>query len=545
MSPETLQIPPALGKTNPGPPQFPIWATRGLIVAALVLVIFIGILALKWPFTKQAVIDALQESSLHSVVIDQFHKTYFPPGCVAEQIKFLNLRHKDKPPLITIQRLTIQGNYALLLTFQRRVSLVRVQGLRITVPPKAPNGVPTPVMPVTQKQSGPKVKIGTVIADGTVLAIDSGRPGKQPFRIIVDKLALDAVGTNQPITFHATISNPKPPGEIQCDGRFGPWNADDPARTSVAGSYAFRNADLGFFKTFSGILFSNGKFSGTLDHIEVAGTTDTPDFHVSDSGHTRRLTTQFHAAVDATNGDTLLENVVGQFNRTTIVSEGRVVGENGKMTSLDMFATDAHIEDLLNLFIEAKRAPMNGSVSFGAHIEIPPGDQPFLKKLKLHGDFGLQGGKFTNPRTQGSVEKLSESAQKAERGDHSQEDLETALSNLRGHVSVSDGIATLSNLSFSVPGAYARMNGTYSLIDYRIDVRGILLTRGTVANATSGVRSVFLKAISPFLKKKNGVQIVPFRITGRYRHTMVSLDLHGKEKRPRSAPREQTVTARH
>ena len=357
--------------------------------------------------------------------------------------------------------------------------------------------------------------------------------------MVVDKLALDGVGTNQPISYRATISNPKPPGEIQSKGQFGPWNPDDPARTGLTGSYTFQNADLGCFPEISGLLFSTGKFSGMLDHIEVAGTTDTQNFHIADSGHSRRLTTQFHAAVDATNADTFLENVVGQFDKTTLVSEGRIVGENGKLTSLDAFANDARIEDLLELFIEAKRAPMTGSVSFGAHIEVPPGQAPFLRRLKLHGDFGLHGGKFTNPGTQGSLDKLSESAAKAEKQDHA-EDNRIALSNLRGHVTVADGIASFSNLSFSMPGAYARMHGTYSLIDYRVDLHGTLVTRGKISEATSGIKSVLVKAITPFLKKKSGVQIVPFKITGSYRHTMVSLDVAPKgEQRPGAPHRDR------
>lgn len=274
----------------------------------------------------------------------------------------------------------------------------------------------------------------------------------------------------------------------------------------------------------TGTLSSSGNFGGMLDHIEVSGTTDTSDFHLSGSGHSRRLSTEFHAAVDTTNGDTFLQNVVGQFDRTTIVSAGRVAGDNGKLASLDLFATDARIEDLLNLFIEAKRAPMTGTVNFGAHVEIPPGDEQFVNKLKLHGDFGLEGGKFTNPKTQGSINKLSASAQKAEKHD-SREEGQIALSNLKGHVTVTDGIATLTNLSFNIPGAFARLNGTYSLIDYTVDVHGTLVTKGKLSAATSGMKSVLVKAIAPLLKKRSGTRIIPFKITGKYQHTMVSLDI--------------------
>lgn len=504
------------------------WLVRALVGLALLAVIGVVCLAINWPFTKQAVIDALQESSVRSVSIDHFYRTYFPPGCVAEGISFLHRKHKNKPPLITIQRLIIEGSYARLFTVQRHMSLVRVEGMHVTVPPKGPNGAPSPVMPVTKNTSGRAMKIGTVIADGTVLDFLPSRPGKQVLHLVLNKLALDGVGDSHAISYRATIFESKPPGEVQSSGQFGPWNPDDPGRTALSGSYTFRNANLAFFKAISGTLFSTGKFNGILDHIEVAGTTDTPNFHVTDTSHTRRLTTEFHAAVDGTGGDTFLDNVIGHFDRTTVEATGRVTGDDGKVTSVDFVGTDGRIEDLLNLFISSKRPPMNGSVAFRAHVEVPPGRESFKKKLRLVGDFGIGGGKFMNPRTQGSIGKLSESAEKAEKSDRP-EDPATVLSHLKGHVVTRDGIAKLSNLSFSVPGAYARMYGTYSLIDYTVDLHGTLITTGKVADATSGFKALIVKAITPFFKKRASARIVHFKITGRYQHTTVSLDLHPKQ----------------
>jgi hypothetical protein len=383
-------------------------------------------------------------------------------------------------------------------------------------------------MPVTKNTSGRSMKIGTVIADGTVLDFLPSHPGERSLHLVLNKLALDGVGERHPISYRATIFETKPPGEIQSSGQFGPWNPDDPGRTALKGSYTFRNANLAFFKAVSGTLFSSGKFSGILDHIEVAGTTDTPNFQVNDTSHTRRLTTEFHAAVDGRGGDTFLENVIGHFDRTTLEATGRVAGENGKLVSLDFFGTDGRIEDLLNLFIKAKRPPATGSVIFRAHVEVPPESESFKKKLKLVGDFGIGGGKFTNPGTQGSIGRLSESAQKAEKREHP-EDPSTVLSNLKGHVVARDGIATLSNVSFSVPGAYARMYGTYSLIDYTVDLHGTLITTGKVADATSGFKAVLVKAITPFFKKRASAKIVHFKITGKYQHTTVSLALHQKQ----------------
>ncbi len=135
-----------------------------------------------------------------------------------------------------------------------------------------------------------------------------------------------------------------------------------------------------------------------------------------------------------------------------------------------------------------------------------------------------------NAHTQGDIGRLSESAEKAEKAE-APENPATVVSNLKGHVVVQDGIATLSNLSFSIPGAFARMHGTYSLIDYRVDLHGTLITRGKVSKATSGFKSVLVAAISPLFKRRASLKVVPFRITGRYRHTTVALDMGPKQRK--------------
>ncbi len=533
-----LQAPAATG--NPRSDQR--WLRYSILSFAVLVIICFLLLVFNWPFTKQGVINALQESSIRYVTVDHFRKTFFPPGCVAEGVKFLQSKQNDKPPLITIRRLTTEGSYARMLTFQKRLSLVRVDGMHVTVPPESKSGTASPVMPVTQAKRRRPMNIGTVIADGAVLDFLSSTPGQTPFHLIVNKLALDGVGSNQPLSYRATIINPEPPGEIQSSGRFGPWNPRDPGRTAVTGSYTMRYANLAFFSAISGTLFSKGRFSGTLDHIEIAGTTDTPNFKVSSSSHEQRLTTEFHAAVDATDGNTFLENVIGHFDRTTLAATGRITGENGKegkLISADVFAAHGRIEDLLDLFITAKRPPMTGDVNFGAHVEVPPENEPFLQKLKLVGDFGIGGGKFMNAHTQGDIGRLSESAEKAEKDEKGEapENPATVVSNLKGHVAVQDGIATLSNLSFSVPGAFARMHGTYSLIDYRVDLHGTLVTRGKVSKATTGFKSLLVEAISPLFKRRASLKIVPFRITGSYRHTMVALDLGPKQRKHHRARR--------
>ncbi len=505
------------------------WWILGALAVVACLVIYATVLILNWPFTEQAVIDVLQERSVRSVTIDHFRRTYWPPGCVAEGISFLHRQHKNKPPLITIRKLVIQGSYARLLTVSRSLSKVVVVGMHVTVPPKQPDGKPNPIMPLTQSNSGPSIVIGRVIADGAILDFLPGDPKKQMFRVTIDRLALDGVGNNRALSYEARLNNKVPTGKITSRGVFGPWNADDPASTPVSGSYQYENANLGVFKAISGTLSAKGKFSGNLGHIEVTGSTDVPNFHLADTSHTRQLTAEFQAAVDATDGNTTLEIVTAHFGQTTVLFKGGVIGqlgENGKTVSLDMYTANGRIEDLLNLFIAARNPPMTGSVSFRAHVEVPPAAEEFVKKMKLTGEFGVDAGRFTDKDTQGTINRLSDGSKKMKA---QQEDAETVLSDLKGHVAAKDGIATLSNLSFAVPGATAQMHGTYGLVDpYAVNLHGQLLTHRP-SDATTGFKSFLLKTMTPFLKKKDGEKVVPFKITGNYQKIEMGLDAGSKK----------------
>ncbi len=505
---------------------------RCLIVGAVLAVILGGVIILlvrNWPFTRQAVTVALQDRFARTVEIRNFRSTYFPPGCIADGLSFLHRKHKDLPPLITLRTLIVQGSYAGMLSFHKRVGKVEVIGLHVLVPPKNPNGQSDGVMPLTDSSSNDSLAIGEIRADGAVLEFMSSRRDQEPFKLEVHQLTLDHVGENGPIFYRATLLNTEPPGEIRSTGRFGPWNSEAPGSTPLSGSYTFDNANLGVFEGIDGTLSSSGKFSGTLEHIESEGGADVPNFHVSGSNHIVHLSTAFRAVVDGTNGDTQLLNVRSQFQRTTVLSSGTVTGQagqQGKTVALEMTVRDGRIDDLLSLIAEDKNPSMTGSVTLHARVKVPPGQLGFLKKLDLEGDFGVGNERFTNAAVQVPLNSLSESA-RGENKKQEAEDSETVLSNLKGHISVKNGVATLSNVSFSAPGAIAQIRGTYNLLDKTVNLQGVLHTNGKLSDTTSGIKAIVLKAVGPFLKKKT-VTIVPFTVTGTSKQPTFALDFDAK-----------------
>jgi hypothetical protein len=492
---------------------------------ALLALIYLVVIALNWPFTQQAVIDALQERSLRSVTIGHFYRTYFPPGCVAEDVRFLHRRHKEKVPLITIRKVVLVATYFRILTLQERLSLVRVMDMHVTVPPAEP-GQPNPVMPLTYSKSRPAIKVDTTIADGAILEYLS-KTGKQPYRLTIDKLRLDGIGNNLPISYKSLISTEMPPGKIRSAGVFGTWNPKDPGSTPVQGEYSFENANLVAFGGISGTLFSSGNFKGRLSEIRAQGTVNVPNFKVHDTSHERQLAVAYHAVVDGTSGDAKLEEATARFDNTTVEFKGSVAASgntDGKTASLDMWTNNGRVEDILRLFISDTTAPMSGGFTFAGHVDVPPGPEPFVRRIKLRGDFGVLGGKFANTETERDLTRLSNSSDK-QRKNPAEPPAANVLSDLKGHGQAVNGIATLSNLSFTIPGAKAWMHGTYGLIDYKIDLHGTMLTTGNPSDATTGFKSLMLKVITPFLKKKHSAKLVPFKITGTYSKPDVSLDL--------------------
>ena len=465
-----------------------------------------------WPFTERAVLEDLAQASDCTVTARTSRRTYFPiPGCILEGVEFHH--GPDKWSLMTINKLTIEGSY--LGIFTRHVPRIRADGWHVYVPPFGGN--------VTFDTQHSKLVVEEVVANGAVVEFASNDPQKKPLRFDVQEAHLHDLRWGSPIAYELKFHNPEPPGEIATHGKFGAWTTGKPGETPLSGEYTFDRADLGIYGGVAGILESNGKYGGVLKHIDITGTTDVPDFEVESGGHKVKLMTQFNAFVDAVHGDTFLKHVDGQFGRTNLIVEGSVAGakdRKGKSAQLDLTARQGRIEDILGLFVKERRAPMSGAVAFKARAEIPPGNEPFLTKVKLQGMFGIDDGKFSKVETQKNVNELSAGA----RGEN-KEDPETALTDLKGRVVLDGGIATFSDLSFGIPGAAAHMYGTYDILNHKVDLHGRMRVDTKISKTANGIKALLLKAMDPFFKKKKRGEIVPVHITGTYEHPQFGLDL--------------------
>ena len=244
----------------------------------------------------------------------------------------------------------------------------------------------------------------------TVLSLGTDKPGKLPQKFVIQSLALRGIGAGQPMDFTATLTNPKPVGQIETRGYFGPWKPAHPGATALGGTYSFHDADLGTIKGIGGILSSEGKYQGTLDKIVVDGKTDTPDFQVKISGHKVPLHTEFHAIVDGTDGNTYLQPVKAQFLHSFLTAQGYVVrdqAEPGRHVYLDVAMDQARIEDLLRLAVRTDPPVMDGQVKLHTKLDLPPGPQDVAHRLRLQGNFAIINGRFSSEKIQHRIDELS------------------------------------------------------------------------------------------------------------------------------------------
>jgi len=520
-SPSTVRSPrsqPTLRLVHSHSPRF----TRGKKIAIVVgAVVIIGLLVVLysrvWPYSRESVVQDLAEATDSTVTVQSFHKTYMPPGCVIYGLQFQHGPEHFK--LITIQKLIIKGTYVGIL--RRHVSRITAIGAKVFIPPFGSN--------TTFKTEHSETVIDEIVADGSSVEFEPETPDKKPVQFEVHEALLRDVRWASPITYRLNFHNPEPPGEISVAGKFGGWTTGHPGDTPLSGDYTFDHADLGVYGGIAGTLSSKGRFGGVLQHVNISGTTDVPDFEVASGGHKVRLDTKFDAYVDATRGDTFLNRVEAHFGRTTVLSKGKVAkvdDHKGKFTDVQLTVPKGRIEDILGLFVSEPRSPMSGETSLQAHAELPPGDERFLKKVKVVGHFGIEEGTFSKPRTQRDVDELSAGA----RGQN-KEDPETVLTDLKGQVVLRGGTAYFSDLSFGIPGADAQMHGTYNIINHKIDLHGKMRVDTKISKTASGFKSLLLKVMDPIFKKRKKGEIVPIHIGGTYEKPEFGLDLNPPDQK--------------
>ncbi len=493
----------------------------GLCLLAIILILAI-LLAFLSPLSQKWVVKALGDHYHAGVRLANFHVSMFPrPTAVGSGLVLLYKDRPSAPPLASIRRFSVKMTWIGLLRHPRRVRDVRMDGLTINIPPR---GHEEQKPEKKKKHHLPPFYFEHISADGTTLNIFSSNP-QSPLRVFtISRLQLHSVAVGKAMTFEAVLTNPKPVGQIQTAGEFGPWDANDPGLTPISGRYAFRNADLSTIRGLAGILSSEGEYGGALNLIKVRGETDTPDFGLDLGKNRVDLKTEFDAVVNGIDGNTMFLPVKAELGSSTIQVSGsvlRTTGMTGKTISLTVTADQARLQDLLLVAIKSSTPPLLGTASLHSQLEIFPGQEDIVRRLKLDGSFAIQSARFTDPELEEKITHLSHRGE----GRPTQDDGSTTALNLTGRFILFNAVMTFPDLSFDVPGAGLQLHGTYRLLGENLDFRGTLRLKAKVSQTTTGMKSVLLKAIDPLFKEKGAGAVIPIKITGTREHPSFGIQM--------------------
>lgn len=447
-------------------------------------------------------------------------------------------------PLLSIRQFHFHTGVRNLFRSAVHIDTVYVKGMELNVPPKESRREFTKKMRAqTRKLS---VFVDQFVCQDTKLVINTLNPDKAPLVFAISDLKMKDIGRGQPMSFDATLVNPKPVGNIHSTGLFGPWHEDDPRDTPVQGDYSFSHADLSTLKGIAGILSSTGKYEGTLSGIVVDGSTDTPDFRLAITGHPVPLHTGFHAIVDGTNGDTHLKPVKATFLKSSLIATGsvtRLVNRGGHDIELDVVVDHAKIEDLLRLGVRTDPPVMNGPVQMQTKLSLLPGQGDVADRLNLSGNFHVSGGHFSNEKVQSRLDSLSLRSQ-GKMKDEEENAPEKVPVDLQGVFTLKDGLLSFSLIHFLIPGTHVDMAGNYSLDGRTFDFRGTVRMDAKLSQMTTGWKSLLLKPVDRFFSKDGAGTEVPVRVTGTESEPHFGLDFHDKDEH-KPAEKQFDSAARH
>jgi hypothetical protein len=434
----------------------------------------------------------------------------------------VRLRHKgrrDLPPMFAMRQFRFDVELRTLLDPIKVLHLVTVDGMEINVPPKgqrpdlgSSSGENIASASDAAADTKTSVLLEEVIITNAALRILPNSSKKLPLHFDIHRVRLQSAGQNVAMKYEAALTNAKPRGEIQSSGTLGPWVADEPGDSHLAGVYNFTNADLSVFSGISGTLESSGQFEGTLSSVNVKGEATVPNFSLKEVGNPVRLQTRFEVRVDGTSGDTILKPVNGSLGATSFRTSGGIIRHESDLRrtiSLNVSMPSGNIHDLLSLAM--KGTPfMRGKISLNTTIDIPPLTGSVREKLLLDGQFQLSQARFLKSTVQDQIDTLSRRG----RGQPGNTDISGVVSLMAGKFTLANEMVTFQSLSFAVPGSGVDLTGTYDLDRDTLDFHGTLRLQAKVSETMTGWKRWVLKPIDPFFSKQGAGTLLRIQVVG-------------------------------
>ncbi|HLJ77454.1 MAG TPA: hypothetical protein VKT75_08575 [Acidobacteriaceae bacterium] len=487
--------------------------TRRVVVAVFVCLLLIGVhlMFFFWPFRYRQVHPMLESVFRSKVTVSGYHRIYFPaPGFVADNVTFY--RHGDTsiPPLATIRRMTVRGNWITLFLHPHLLRRIQLEDLHIQIPPAG-----SPARKTEFQETGPKseskMTIETVAVDHATL--DFLRKGQGPLRFVFSPTEVHNVKDGQPFTYSASIAIPEPSGFVKTQGTLGPIATSHYQTTPISGDFDLVHANLKGVDGISGMARAAGHYQGTLAQLEVTGDASSGDFRVSD-GHAVPVDAQYQILVNGPAGDVQIQHAVLRSGDSVITATARIAGKP-KTTHVDFASTNGSLERYLNV-VEHGETTVRGLASFDASADFINGPEPFLKRLKLSGNLSLHHVSFVTQR-QHTMDAFSARVRKNPPGEpeaSSQTNPPEIYAEASSHTRFDNGVATLPDVVVTIPGAEGKLHGTFNLLNYKVHLTGTAKLEKDLSHTGTGWKSVLLKPLAPFFRHKNAGTVISIAVTG-------------------------------
>jgi len=542
------------------------WAVSAVVAVFVALAIAVTIAMHRAePIMRAYIVQALEDHFHSRVELDSFHVSVasglwaegkglriWPPAQVHGVIVPAT---SSNQPLMSLDEFRFHAPLRFSPNAPVHISVVQLRGLTVDIPPRSsfshePNAQSSGDRNGSQsavKKALLNFVIDSVVCVNTHLVIETSKPGKLPLDFDISSLKLTHIKAGGQMNFDAQLTNAKPVGIIFTTGSFGPWTVDDPGDSAVSGQYRFNHANLGDFKGIAGTLDSTGKYQGTLRNLIVDGVTDTPDFQLTHFGSPMPLHTEFHAKVDATDGDTWLDPVNATLGQSQFTVNGEIVrvpdtspgtkppaGQSaaaprmkGHDISLMVDIAHGRMADFLHLVSSSGTPLLTGTLAMKTSLEIPPGKEPVHQRMKLKGEFTVDDAEFTDAKIQQRIGDLSLRGQ-GQPKEAKQEDAEADVrSTMQSDFQMTNAVIALPNLKYSVPGADIDMTGTYGLDGGTLNFTGTARMQATISQMVGGWKGFLLKPADRFFKKDGAGTEVPIHIGGTRERPDFGIDFHG------------------
>jgi hypothetical protein len=526
-----------------------LWMVGGSIAVLAGLAAVMAVVAHRAePFLRARIVEELEQRFHARVELDSFHMVLgngfagqwgvwatggglriWPPA----QVAGVSVPGPAEPteaggvkPLVTVDEFRFHAPLRFEPGKPIPISMVRVKGLNIDLPPKSHfgHGMAAEVEQAEIRGKTLRFVVNAIECEGARLVLETSKPGKLPMAIAIARFKLTNVGGAGAVGFEAELTNPRPVGAIHTTGSIDTSHGTDLGEDPIRGDYRFEHADLATFKGIAGILSSTGHYYGTLRDLVVDGETDTPDFRLRPFDNPLSLHTNFHAHVDGTNGDTWLEPVDASLGRSHFTANGQIVrvlaldAEGAKQSighdiALTANVDQARIEDFLHLASREETPILTGAVTVQAVLHIPPGDEPVHERMQLNGSFALDQAVFTSRKIQGRIEELSERGQ-GRPGDVKTADPADVRSRMEGDFHMAGGVITFPGLTYSVPGATIQLKGTYGVEGGALDFTGTAKMEATVSKMVGGWKGMLLTPLDRHFEKNGAGTEIPIQIKG-------------------------------